>query len=140
LLPDNRVQIGSRSAITGQDAPNARHLDLLVNGLYRKFPALRGIQIDYSWWGWVDVSHDMMPRVFQPDPKETVYYALGYGGNGVSYSAQAGRRLAERIAGKGAQQTLPIFNSPLPGHMFAPFRRLGQRMLYHWYYLRDEQR
>ncbi|SAL80053.1 NAD(P)/FAD-dependent oxidoreductase [Caballeronia telluris] len=139
LLPDNRVQIGSRSAITGADAPNERHFELLRNGLYRKFPALRGIQIDYSWWGWVDVSHDMMPRVFQPDPKQTVFYALGYGGNGVSYSSQAGRRLAERIAGRGAHQTLPIFTSPLPGHMFAPFRRVGQRMLYHWYYMRDEK-
>ncbi|ACC75269.1 FAD-binding oxidoreductase [Paraburkholderia phymatum] len=140
LLPDSRVQIGSRSAITGRDAPNPQHYDLLVHGLQRKFPALQGIDIDYSWWGWVDVSHDMMPRVFQPDPKESVFYALGYGGNGVSYSSQAGRRLAERIAGKGAQQTLPIFTSPLPRHMFAPFRRVGQRMLYHWYFLRDEQR
>jgi glycine/D-amino acid oxidase-like deaminating enzyme len=138
-LPDNRVQIGSRSAITGRDAPNPRHYELLLHGLHRKFPALKDIRIDYSWWGWVDVSHDMMPRVFQPDPKQTVYYALGYGGNGVSYSAQAGRRLAERIAGKGQQQTLPIFTSPLPGHPFAPFRRLGQRMLYQWYYLRDEK-
>jgi hypothetical protein len=94
FLPDNRLQIGSRSAITGADASNSRHYDLLVEGMGRKFPALRGIAIDYSWWGWVDVSHDMMPRVFQPDPKQSVYYALGYGGNGVSYSQQAGRRLA----------------------------------------------
>jgi len=139
LLPDNRVQIGSRSAITGRDAPHPRHLELLLEGLHRKFPPLRGISIDYSWWGWVDVSHDMMPRVFQPDPGQTVYYALGYGGNGVSYSAQAGRRMAERIAGKGSQQTLPIYTSPLPPHMFAPFRRMGQRMLYQLYYMRDEK-
>ena len=86
FLPDNRLQIGSRSAITGADAPNSRHYDLLVEGMLRKFPALRGVAIDYSWWGWVDVSHDMMPRVYQPDPMQTVYYALGYGGNGVSYS------------------------------------------------------
>jgi glycine/D-amino acid oxidase-like deaminating enzyme len=112
FLPDNRLQIGSRSAITGADAPNPRHYELLIEGMGRKFPALRGIQIDYSWWGWVDVSHDMMPRVCQPDPKQSVFYALGYGGNGVSYSQQAGRRLAERIAGKGAKQTLPIFTSP----------------------------
>ena len=26
----------------------------------------------------------------------------------------------------------------LPGHLFAPFRRLGQSLLYRWYYLRDE--
>ena len=52
------------------------------------------MKIDYSWWGWVDVSHDMMPRIVQPEPNRAMYYALGYGGNGVSYSAQAGRRMA----------------------------------------------
>ncbi|UKD14991.1 FAD-binding oxidoreductase [Burkholderia aenigmatica] len=139
FLPDRRLQIGSRSAITGDDAPNPRHFELLKEGMARKFPALRDVQIDYSWWGWVDVSHDMMPRVCQPDPRQSVYYALGYGGNGVSYSQQAGRRLAEQIAGKGARQTLPIFTSPLPGHPFAPFRRIGQRMLYLSYFRNDEK-
>lgn len=139
LLPDNRVQIGSRSAITGADATHPRHLQLLIDGLHRKFPPLRGVEIEYSWWGWVDVSHDMMPRIFRPDPRRRLFYALGYGGNGVSYSAQAGRRMAQMIAGKTfGSEDLPIFNSPLPGHPFAPFRRLGQRMLYRWYHLRDE--
>lgn len=137
-LPDNCVQIGSRSAITGRDAPRQKHLDVLVNGLHRKFPALKGIRIDYSWWGWVDVSHDMMPRVFQPDARQKVVYALGYGGNGVSFSFQAGRRAAEKIAGKTQGHDLPILSSPLPGHMFAPFRRIGQWLLYRYYYLRDE--
>ncbi|MDB5731612.1 MAG: dependent oxidoreductase [Variovorax sp.] len=148
-LPDNRVQIGSRSAITGADAPDPRHMQGLVAGLERKFPALAGIPIDYSWWGWVDVSHDMMPRVAQPDARQSVFYALGYGGNGVSFSAHAGRRMAERIAGKtGKVFELPIYNSPLPypnvlnlveSRAFAPFRRLGQRALYHWYHARDER-
>jgi glycine/D-amino acid oxidase-like deaminating enzyme len=148
LLPDNRVQIGSRSALTGADAPDPRHMQVLVDGLHRKFPALKGIDIDYSWWGWVDVSHDMMPRVVQPDPRQTIYYALGYGGNGVSFSAHAGRRMAERIAGKrGETPDLPIYDSALrlpivlgrfESRVFSPFRRLGQRMLYQWYYLRDE--
>ena len=138
-LPDNRVQIGSRSAITGADASNPRHLQLLIDGLHRKFPALKGIEIDYSWWGWVDVSHDMMPRIFKPDPAQSLFYALGYGGNGVSYSAQAGRRMAQMIAGKSFKgQDLPIFTSPLPTHPFSPFRRIGQRMLYQWYQARDE--
>ncbi len=139
LLPDNRLQIGSRSAITGADATHDRHLQLLIDGIHRKFPPLRGIEIDYSWWGWVDVSHDMMPRIFRPDPRQNLFYALGYGGNGVSYSVQAGRRMAQMIAGQRfAGQDLPIFTSPLPGHPFAPFRRIGQRMLYRWYQLRDE--
>ena len=147
-LPDNRVQIGSRSSITGADAPNPKHMALLVNGLERKFPALKGIQVEHSWWGWVDVSHDMMPRVTQPDPRESVFYALGYSGNGVSFSAHAGRRMAERIAGKqGKIFELPIYKSPLEypnvfnvvrSRAFAPFRRLGQRFLYRWYWLNDE--
>lgn len=138
-LPDGRVQIGSRSSITGADAENPKHLNALIEGLGRKFPALRGIEIDYSWWGWVDVSHDMMPRIFQPDPARTIYYALGYGGNGVMYSAQAGRRMAQLVAGKRQGLDLPIFSSPLPSHgMLTPFRRLGQRAMYRWYYLKDE--
>ena len=139
LMPDNRFQIGSRSAITGADAGNARHLDMLLAGMHRKFPALRGVEIDYSWWGWVDVSHDMMPRIFRPDPAQAVFYALGYGGNGVMYSAQAGRRLAQMIAGKGQGLDLPIFTSALPHYgLLTPFRRLGQRCMYRWYYLKDE--
>ncbi len=136
-LPDDRLQIGSRSAVTGADAANPTHLQLLVDGINRKFPPLKGIEIEHSWWGWVDMSHDMMPRIWELDQRQRVYYALGYGGNGVSYSAQAGRRMAQRIAGK-AVPDLPIFDSELPTHPLAPFRRLGQRMLYEWYYLRDE--
>ncbi len=140
LLPDNRVHIGSRSAITGADADNPKHLDLLVKNLYRKFPALNGITLEYSWWGWVDVSHDMMPRIVQPDLRQQIFYALGYGGNGVMYAAQAGRRLAQLVAGKSAGLDLPIFRSPLPKYgVLTPFRRLGQRAMYHWYYLKDEK-
>ncbi|AXK37959.1 NAD(P)/FAD-dependent oxidoreductase [Crenobacter cavernae] len=146
-MPDGRVQIGSRSAITGTDAPQKKYEQKLIDDLHRKFPALEGIEIDYSWWGWVDVSHDMMPRIFQPDPRQTIYYAVGYGGNGVMYSAQAGRRLAALIAGKSAGPELPIFRSALPfpnvremveSQAFAPFRRVGQRFLYRWYHLKDE--
>jgi gamma-glutamylputrescine oxidase len=139
LLPDDRVQIGSRSAIHGRDAAAARHLGVLLRGLERKFPALRGVDIDYSWWGWVDVSHDLMPRIVQAEPDATVFYALGYGGNGVAYSANAGRRMAQLVAGQARSlPALPLYDSPLPGHPLARFRRLGQGLLYRWYFLRDE--
>ncbi len=138
-LPDGRVQIGSRSAVTGADAENTKHLELLRKGLVRKFPVLEDINLDYSWWGWVDVSHDMMPRIFQPDSKHRIFYAMGYGGNGVMYSAQAGRRMAQMVAGKKPEVNLPIFSSQLPSHgILTPFRRMGQRFMYVWYYFNDE--
>ncbi len=148
LLPSNRLQIGSRSAIKGKDAPKKIYEDMLIRDLVRKFPILKGIEIEYSWWGWVDVSHDMMPRITQPNPTESVYYALGYGGNGVMYSAQAGRRMAELVAGKTLPKNVPFFDSKLPypiafntieSPLFAPFRRLGQRFLYRWYEYTDER-
>ncbi len=146
----DRLQLGSRSAVTGADATDPRHLKLLTDAIARKFPPLAGIEIAHSWWGWVDVSHDMMPRITRPDPAQPVWYALGYGGNGVSFSTHAGRRLAERVAGQDAGREvfdLPIYSSPLPfpnvmglveHEAFAPFRRLGQRVLYCGYWLRDE--
>ena len=150
LLSDNRLQLGSRSAISGANAQASEHLKLLTDAIARKFPPLAGIAIDYSWWGWVDVSHDMMPRIAQPDPQQQVWHALGYGGNGVSFSTWAGKRLAQRLAGKDAEQdvfNLPIYNSPLEYPNFfnlfraealAPFRRMGQRFLYKWYWMQDE--
>ncbi|MBU1442358.1 MAG: FAD-binding oxidoreductase [Gammaproteobacteria bacterium] len=151
LLKGNRLQLGSRSSVTGADAEDPMHLKLLTDAIARKFPPLAGIRIDYSWWGWVDVSHDMMPRITQPDASKKIWYAVGYGGNGVSFSTWAGKRLAERVAGKDAGREvfeLPIYTSPLPfpnvlglveSPAFAPFRRLGQRVLYKWYWLQDEK-
>lgn len=138
LLPCGRLQIGSRSAITGRGAPRAQYLDLLRLGMERKFPALKGIELDFSWWGWVDVSHDMMPRIFTPDRSAKVHYAIGYGGNGVMYSARAGWHLARLAMGKPPEVDLPIFQSPLPHYgPLTPFRRIGQRLSYIWYGLKD---
>ncbi|MGJ7541771.1 NAD(P)/FAD-dependent oxidoreductase [Variovorax sp. LT1R16] len=151
LLKGNRLQLGSRSSVSGADAEDPVHLKLLTDAIARKFPPLAGIPIDYSWWGWVDMSHDMMPRITQPDDHKTIWYAVGYGGNGVSFSTWAGKRLAERVAGKDGGHAvfeLPIYRSPLPfpnvlglveSPLFAPFRRIGQRALYKWYWLRDEK-
>lgn len=150
LLPDNRLQLGSRSSITGADAQDPGHLKLLTDAIARKFPPLAGITIEHSWWGWVDVSHDMMPRITRPDPGQTVWHALGYGGNGVSFSTWAGKRLAQRVAGKDGGEVvfnLPIYHSPLEypnlfnlvrSPAFAPFRRFGQYFLYKWYWMQDE--
>lgn len=150
LLPDNRLQLGSRSSITGADSQDPGHLKLLTDAIARKFPPLAGIEIEHSWWGWVDVSHDMMPRIARPDPAQTVWHALGYGGNGVSFSTWAGKRLAQRVAGKDGGEAvfnLPIYNSPLQypnlfnlvrSQAFAPFRRFGQFFLYKWYWMQDE--
>ena len=137
-LPDNRILIGGRSAITGKDALNPRHDEMLIESLQRKFPALEQIGIDYKWGGWVCVTYDDLPHVGQLPDDSSVFYAMGYGGSGVSFSLQAGWRLAQQIAGDKEVPPLPFYNQPLKKFPFAPFRRMGQRMLYQYFHLRDE--
>lgn len=133
-LPEKRLQIGTRSAVTGADANNPKHLQIVYYAIARKFPALQGTAIEYFWSGWMDISHDMMPRIVQPDAKKCIFYAQGYSGNGVAFSAYAASRLAMLVAGKTiAESDLPIFTSPLPTHPLRPFRRMGQRLLFHYY-------
>jgi len=69
-----------------------------------------------------------------------IFDALGYGGNGVMYSAQAGRRMAQRVAGVSIERELPIFHGELPHYgPLTPFRRIGQRLAYVYYGWRDER-
>ncbi|OXY80922.1 NAD(P)/FAD-dependent oxidoreductase [Oceanimonas doudoroffii] len=141
FLPEKRLQIGSRSAISGADAQNPKHLKIVQEAIARKFPALAGIDTPFFSHGWMDISHDMMPRVVQPDPKQSVFYAQGYSGNGVSFSAYASRQMATLIAGgKIKEADLPIFSSPLPSHPLRPLRRFGQRALYKYFQVLDTVR
>lgn len=137
-LPEGRLQIGSRSAITGSDAQNPKHLNIVKEAIAKKFPILNGIETPWFWHGWMDIAHDMMPRVLQPDAKQQIFYAQGYSGNGVSFSAYASKQLANLISGKGiAEKDIPIFSSPLPSHPLRPIRRLGQHALYRYFEILD---
>lgn len=137
-LPDNRILIGGRSAINGKDAANPQHNDNLLHALKRKFSALQDLTFEYKWGGWVCISFDDMPHIWQSED-DSVLYAMGYGGSGVTFAVQAGARLAEKVAGKTEEHGLAMLSSPLPKFPMAPFRRIGQRALYHYYYARDER-
>lgn len=138
-LPDNRILIGGRSAITGADAGNPKHNDNLMRALKSKFSALGDLTYDYQWGGWVCVTFDDVPHIHEAEDN-SIYYAIGYGGSGVTFSVQAGMRLAEKVVGRTEGHDLPVLTKPAPKFPFAPFRRVGQRALYHYYFARDEKR
>ena len=138
-LPDNRILIGGRSAITGADACNPTHNDNLMRALKSKFSALGDLTYDYQWGGWVCVTFDDVPHIHEAEDN-SIYYAIGYGGSGVTFSVQAGMRLAEKVVGRTEGHDLPVLTKPAPKFPFAPFRRVGQRALYHYYFARDEKR
>lgn len=138
-LPDNRILFGGRGAISGKNADDPYYAQRLLSVLKSSFPALQNLKYDYAWSGWICMALDDLPHIVQgeKDSKdENVFYALGYCGSGVSFSAQAGKRLAEKVAGK-AVPNLPLYNKPLSKFPFAPLRRVGQWGYFHYGKIKD---
>ncbi|WP_019026972.1 NAD(P)/FAD-dependent oxidoreductase [Colwellia piezophila] len=123
-LPDNRILFGGRGAITGKNATDPYYANRLLCVLKSNFPALFSLKYDYAWSGWLCMSLDDMPHIYQNE-QQSVFYAMGYCGSGVSFSVQAGKRLAQKVAGV-AVPNLPIYQTPLTTFPFAPLRRVGQ--------------
>ena len=123
-LPDNRILFGGRGAITGKNAADPYYAKRLLAVLKTSFPVLDNLRYDYAWSGWLSMSLDDMPHVYQNEQKN-IFYAMGYCGSGVSFSVQAGKRLAEKAAGVSVPN-LPIYQTPLATFPFAPLRRVGQ--------------
>ena len=136
-LPDDRIMLGNRGPIAEAPASQARHREVLLGNIRRKFPGLRGITADYFWGGWVAVTYDFMPHVHRAEDDASVHYALGYCGSGVSAALHAGRRLAELLGGNAP--VFPLLDTPLPRIPLAMFRRWSQRALFLWYRLKDER-
>lgn len=138
-LPDDRILFGGRSAITGREAENPQHRQNLHDALCRKFPALRGIALDYNWGGWVAVSGNSLPFICRVPGLDNVFSAGGYAGSGVSFSVQAGKRLAQMVAGDRQPTSIDFLHQVPKRFPFQPFLRVGQRLAYAWYRFKDAQ-
>lgn len=136
-LPDNRIMFGGPGAISGKDAMHPRHKLSLQQALIKKFPALKQVTLEHEWGGWVCMSRDGIPHVYEVPDSPNVYCATGYSGSGVSYTAVAGRRLAAMAAGKPDNPPTPITQTPAPKFPFARFLRFGQHLAYHLYRYQD---
>lgn len=138
-LPDNRMLFGGRSAITGKDAEHPRHRQYLVDGLTRKFPALKGIKIDYWWGGWVAVTQNALPFAYRIPDMKGAFYGGGCNGSGVSMSMHIGAKLAAMAAGKlGSDRSSLLLREPRR-FPFSMFLRLGQRIAYRWLHAKDRR-
>jgi len=132
LLPDNRILFGGRGAISGKDAKNPIYAARLLAELKSSFPELSALTIDYNWIGWISVAFDQMPHIHKT--ADNIFYSTGYCGSGVSFSAYAGKILANLI--QEQQVTSPLI-SELPSLPFAQFRRTGQRFFYQYGRMKD---
>ena len=136
LLPDNRILFGGRGAIKGKDANHPFYKHRLIQGLYQTMPGLHGINIDYFWSGWISVALDDYPRIYSHYDEAPVHYAMGYCGSGVSFTTQAGKRLADASVGKTVKD-IPHVQTALPTIPFSQFKRIGLWGFYHLAHWKD---
>lgn len=100
---DNRIMMG------GEDVPfkNAQLRDTLLTGktkaLERKFKKLFPhipMVTDFSWCGTFSSTDDGLPYIGEYKDKKNMFFALGYGGNGITFSMIAAQLIRNKIQGK----------------------------------------
>lgn len=114
LLPDGRFLWGGRGGISGSPAAAARSKARLRRSFERHFPAWRHVETEYFWRGLVCLTKPRVPFVGKLE-EEGLYGAVAYHGNGVSFTAWAGRAVAAQVAGVQGAEALPaVLRDPLP--------------------------
>lgn len=76
--------------------------------LGKAFPTLQPVPIEYEWTGIMGFTPDQNPLIGQLPGRPGEYIAAGYTGHGVSLGLEAGRAMAEQIAG-GTNRIPPAF-------------------------------
>ncbi len=106
--PDGtRILFGGRDGTTAGEAewPTARLHEALV-GL---MPELRDVEITHSWYGYVAMNRDMVPRIFS---RAGLRYAAGYCGSGVVWARWAGQKAAWQVLGQATGESALDFRPP----------------------------
>jgi glycine/D-amino acid oxidase-like deaminating enzyme len=96
--PDGRrILFGGRGGSLGDASISAT--PRLKRALVDIFPELDDTGVTHSWFGYVAMNRDMVPRIFS---HEGIHYAAGYCGSGVVWARWAGQKAALNVLG-GAQ-------------------------------------
>lgn len=136
LLPDGRFLWGGRGGISGSPAAARRAQRHLRCSFERHFPAWRHVETEYFWRGLVCLTQPLVPFVGRLE--EGLYASVAYHGNGVSFSAWAGRALARQVAGVQGAEALPaVVRHPLPRFPLPFLRKLYLAGAYAVYQVND---
>ena len=109
LTKDNRIIIGGRD----EDFYNPHKRDklikkksaLLKNDFSKLFPATELIP-EFCWTGTFGSTKDALPYIGTYNKTPHTYYALGFGGNGITFSVIAAEIICDMITGKKNENAL----------------------------------
>ncbi|NTJ09293.1 NAD(P)/FAD-dependent oxidoreductase [Rhizobium lusitanum] len=108
--PDgSRILFGGRDGTTEGD-PSAPTVHLRAE-LARLFPELAGVGLTHSWFGYVAMHRDMVPRIFSTG---NTIYATGYCGSGIVWARWLGKKAAFKVLGDTEQARSAFDFDPAP--------------------------
>jgi glycine/D-amino acid oxidase-like deaminating enzyme len=82
---------------------------MLRDAMVGLFPELRDTEITHSWYGYVAMNRDSVPRIFS---RAGVRYAAGYCGSGVVWARWAGRKAALQVLHETSGRSAFDFRPP----------------------------
>lgn len=100
---DNRVIVGGEDEKFTTDANRDRKMKSKTQKILKKFNKLfPGIEleIDFNWCGVFGETKDGLPYIGEHKDHPNTYFALGYGGNGITFSVIAAEIIRDLYAGK----------------------------------------
>jgi glycine/D-amino acid oxidase-like deaminating enzyme len=102
LTKDNRIIVGGRderfSTKTSREIFQKKAL-LLQKDFAKIFPDLQ-FKSEFAWSGTFGKTKDALPYIGEYSKTPNTYYALGFGGNGITFSAVAAQIITDLIKGK----------------------------------------
>jgi glycine/D-amino acid oxidase-like deaminating enzyme len=102
LTRDNRILIGGRDERFS--TKTFRHMyhkkaELLHKDFCKLFPDIK-CKPEFSWSGTFGKTKDSLPFIGTYKKTPNTYYALGFGGNGITFSVIAAQIISDLITGK----------------------------------------
>ena len=101
--PDHRLLYGGRVSYSTVTPPNLAAS--MQARMVRTFPQLAGVEVEYAWGGFVDISMNRAPDfgrlsdIGAGASYNNVYYLQGFSGHGLALTGLAGKLVAEAIGG-----------------------------------------
>jgi glycine/D-amino acid oxidase-like deaminating enzyme len=100
---DNRIMLGGEDIKFKNENLRDALLDRKTNNLISKFEALfpdKKFKVDMSWCGTFSATKDGLPYIGEYPGMKQMYFALGYGGNGITFSMIAAQIIRKKINGQ----------------------------------------
>jgi len=108
ITDDNRVLVGGKDDPFYdphlRDARVKKKAKLLQDAFSQKFTNIP-IRIDFNWAGTFASTEDGLPYIGTIPQKPNTYFALGFGGNGITFSVIAAQMIRDMLLGKKNENT-----------------------------------